>query len=257
LDKEFVMSDVQSSDVMDQASGLRYMFGNSTAPVHVLCCPSRPALTLPLVDALSRDLTHDGQTVLWVDEIALNDREQWPLPCAVKFDLSKSLEGHVALDQGVTKLSPSLWYGLSLHTHRMAQPALPLAERLTSSGIRFDTILVSAINGKPESFARYGAPLHMTAISGCAPEHLQQTLAWMQQAQARCTAATWRVILAGEAEPLTQAMDWLAQTAKAHLSQDVQVLGSVNPERLSAPLAGAWSGLPELTSVLKRHLLMN
>jgi phenylpropionate dioxygenase-like ring-hydroxylating dioxygenase large terminal subunit len=97
----------------------------------------------------------------------------------------------------------------------------------------------------------------MTAISGCAPEHLQQTLAWMQQAQARCTAATWRVILAGEAEQLTQAMDWLAQTAKAHLSQDVQVLGSVSPERLSAPLAGAWSGLPELTSVLKRHLLMN
>ena len=56
------MSDVQSSDVMDQASGLRYMFGNSTVPVHVLCCPSRAALTLPLVDALSRDLTHDGQT---------------------------------------------------------------------------------------------------------------------------------------------------------------------------------------------------
>jgi len=41
------------------------------------------------------------------------------------------------------------------------------------------------------------------------------------------------------------------------LSQEVQVLGTVNVERLSAPLAGAWTGLPELTEVLKRHLLTN
>ena len=107
------MNDEQSTDVIDQAAGLRYLFGNSIAPVHVLCCPARPALALPLVDALSRDLAQDGQTILWVDEIALNDREHWPLPCTVKFDLSKSLEGHIALGQGVTKLSPSLWYALS------------------------------------------------------------------------------------------------------------------------------------------------
>ena len=251
------MSDTQSLDAIDQAAGLRYLFGNSTAPVHVLCCPSRPALTLPLVDIISKELTHEGQTILWVDEIPLNDREHWPLPCTVKFDLSKSLESHVALDQGVTALGSSLWYGLSLHTHRITRPALPLAERLTNSGIRFDSILVSAATGKPESFARYGAQLHMTAISGCAPEQLQQTLAWMQQAQARCTAASWRVVLAGESEQLTHAIHWLAQTAKAYLSQEVQVLGTVNVERLNAPLAGAWTGLPELTEVLKRHLLTN
>jgi hypothetical protein len=251
------MSDTQSLDAIDQAAGLRYLFGNSTAPVHVLCCPSRPALSLPLVDAMSKELAHEGQTILWVDEIALNDREHWPLPCTVKFDLSKSLESHVALDQGVTALGSSLWYGLSLHTHRITRPALPLAERLISSGIRFDSILVSAATGKPESFARYGAQLHMTAISGCAPEQLQQTLAWMQQAQAKCTAASWRVVLAGESEQLTHAIHWLAQTVKAHLSQEVQVLGTVSVERLSAPLVGAWTGLPELTEVLKRHLLTN
>jgi malonyl CoA-acyl carrier protein transacylase len=132
-----------------------------------------------------------------------------------------------------------------------------LAERLISSGIRFDSILVSAATGKPESFARYGAQLHMTAISGCAQEQLQQTLAWMQQAQAKCTAASWRVVLAGESEQLTHAIHWLAQTAKAHLSQEVQVLGTLSVERLSASLVGAWTGLPELTEVLKRHLLTN
>ena len=102
------MSTASSLDVIDQATGLRYLFGNNTAPVHVLCCPARPALSLPLVNFLCKDLTKNGQTLMWVDEIGLNDREQWPLPCAVKFDLSKSLEGHVDLDQGVNALTPCL-----------------------------------------------------------------------------------------------------------------------------------------------------
>ena len=88
------MSATPSLDAVDQATGLRYLFGNATAPVHVLCCPSRPALTLPLADFLCKALVNQGQTMMWVDEIGLNDREQWPLPCPVKFDLSKSLEGH-------------------------------------------------------------------------------------------------------------------------------------------------------------------
>lgn len=251
------MNDEQSTDVIDQAAGLRYMFGNSTAPVHVLCCPARPALALPLVDALSRELAQDGQTILWVDEIALNDREHWPLPCTVKFDLSKSLEGHIALGQGVAKVSPSLWYALSLHTHRIAGPAETLAKRLSSGDIRFDSIVVSASTSYPETLARYGEQAHLTALSGCTAEQLQQTMAWMQQTQARCTAASWRVVLAGEAEQLAFATHWLSQTAKAHLSQEVQVLGSVNAARLNAPLAGAWTELPELTDVLKRHLLVN
>ena len=251
------MSAAQSSEVIDQAAGLRYLFGNTTAPVHVLCCPARPALILPLVDALSKDLTNDGQTILWIDEVAMNDREHWPLPCNVKFDLSKSIEGHVALDQVLTLLSPSRWYGLSLHTHRIARPVQPLAARLTSSNVRFDSIVVSAAANKPESFARYGAQIHFTAVSACSDDQLQQTITWMQQAQAKCTAASWGIVLAGDTDQLTQAQNWLAQTANAHLLRDVQVLGTVNNERLSAALAGAWTGLPELTATLKRHLLIN
>jgi hypothetical protein len=249
------MSTVPSIDVIDQATGLRYLFGNNTAPVHVMCCPARPALTLPLANFLCKDLSSNGQTIMWVDEIGLNDREQWPLPCPVKFDLSKSLEGHVTLDQGVNALSSSLWYGLSLHTHRIARATTPLSERLTSSGIRFDSIVVTATIGQPASFAYYGPQANFTVISACAPEELQQTLTWMQQVEARLTPASWRVILAGESEQLTQALEWFEQTSKAHLSQTVQLLGSVNAERLQSPLANAWSNLPELAKVLKRHLL--
>jgi hypothetical protein len=249
------MSATPSLDAVDQATGLRYLFGNATAPVHVLCCPSRPALTLPLADFLCKALVNQGQTMMWVDEIGLNDREQWPLPCPVKFDLSKSLEGHVALDQGVTALLPTLWYGLSLHTHRMTRFNSTLAERLASSGIQFDSILVSATNGHPESFAHYGTQAHFSLICDCSPNQLQQTLTWMQQVQARLTPASWRIILAGESESLTHALSWFEQISLAHLSQPVQVLGSIQPERLQAPLANAWSGLPELAEVLKRHLL--
>ena len=30
----------------DQADGLRELFGQSAPPVHVVCCPSRPAMAL-------------------------------------------------------------------------------------------------------------------------------------------------------------------------------------------------------------------
>ena len=110
------MDTAQTLDGKDQATGLRHLFGHAAAPVHVLHCPARPALSLPLAQGLGKDLAERGHTVMWVDEIGLTDRESWPLPCKVKFDLSKSLQNHVALDQGVTPLSSALWYGLSLHT---------------------------------------------------------------------------------------------------------------------------------------------
>jgi hypothetical protein len=75
----------------DQADGLRELFGQSPPPVHVVCCPTRPSLALSLVSELSQSLVALERTVMWVDEIDFANREQWPLPCKVKFDLSKTL----------------------------------------------------------------------------------------------------------------------------------------------------------------------
>ena len=136
----------------DQADGLRELFGQSPPPVHVVCCPSRPALALSLVNELSLGLMALERTVMWVDEIDFACRELVPLPCKVKFDLSKTLQGFVDLEQSVAPLQSSLWYGLSLHAARIQDSVQTLSDRLMRSGVEFDTIVVSTAALKAESF---------------------------------------------------------------------------------------------------------
>lgn len=250
------MDTAQTIDGKDQATGLRNLFGRNGTPVHVLHSPARPALSLPLAQALGMDLTERGHTVMWVDEVGLSERESWPLPCKVKFDLSKSLQGHVPLDQGVTPLSPTLWYGLSLHTARIGRPTLPLTERLAGSGIRFDTVIVSGGTDQTESLSHYGAPLHHTVITECDAASLQKTMGWMQKAQAQCPAASWSAVLVGSKARLASGNKWIEQTASAHLDQPVKLLGTVDGKTMSAPLTGAWTSSPDLIDLLMHHLLI-
>lgn len=250
------MDTAQTMDGKDQATGLRNLFGHNAAPVHVLHCPARPALSLPLVHGLSKDLAERGHTVIWIDEIAFADRESWPLPCKVKFDLSKTLQNHVALDQGVTPLSPTLWYGLSLHTARIAQPTTPLSQRLLGSGIRFDSVIVSGGAKQTEGLSHYGSPLHYTVITECDAPALQKTMGWMQLAQAQCPAASWSVVLAGSKARLASGTKWIEQTASVHLNQPVKLLGSVDAKLMTAPLTGAWTSTPDLTDLMMHHLLI-
>ena len=130
------MENVTSSGFKDQATGLRHLFASQTAsallPVHAVSCPERPALTLPLVYQLGRDLALRGHTAMWVDELRLSAREGWPLPCPVRFDLSKALRGHEPLAHAVTPLHKSLWYALAQQP-TPAQP--PLAQRWCLCGV--------------------------------------------------------------------------------------------------------------------------
>jgi hypothetical protein len=242
-------------DNKDQATGLRHLFGQPPTPVHVLHCPARPALCLPLAQVLSHQLADRGHTVLWVDELGMVERENWPLPCKVRFDLSKSLQGHVPLDQTVRPLSPTLWYGLSLHTARIAHAPAPLTERLQGSGVRFESVVVTAGPQKSEGLPHYGTPIHVSVITECDAGSLQKTLTWMQLAQAQGPVSSWSVVLAGSKARLNHGIHWIEHIAAAHLSQDVKLLSTVDTKVLAAPLAQAWLNSPDLTDLLLHHLL--
>lgn len=249
------MDTAPSIDNKDQATGLRHLFGQHKTPVHVLHCPARPALCLPLAQVLSHQLAERGHTVLWVDEVDMAEREAWPLPCKIRFDLSKSLQGHVPLEQSVSPLSQTLWYGLSLHTARIAHAPAPLTERLLGSGVRFESVVVSGGHHKVEGLPHYGPPIHLTVFTECDAASLQKTLTWMQLAQAQGPVGSWSVVLAGSKARLAHGVQWIEQIASAHLSQDVKLLCTVDTKVMAAPLAQAWLNAPDLTDLLLHHLL--
>jgi hypothetical protein len=241
----------------DQADGLRELFGQSPPPVHVVCCPSRPALALSLVSELSQGLIALERTVMWVDEIDFSHRELMPLPCKVKFDLSKTLQGFVDLDQSVAPLQSSLWYGLSLHTARIQDSVQTLSDRLMRSGVEFDTIIVSTAALKAESFKHYGARIHCTALTGCDAAELNQTFEWLAQTQDQTPVASWSLVLAGEAGTSENTVAWAEEKVKTNLGSNVKVLGQVDTSVANLPLNSAWHRWPELTAKLTNHLLIH
>ena len=241
----------------DQADGLRELFGQSPPPVHVVCCPSRPSLALSLVSELSQGLIALERTVMWVDEIDFAHRELMPLPCKVKFDLSKTLQGFVNLDQSVAPLQSSLWYGLSLHTGRIQDSVQTLSDRLMRSGVEFDTIIVSTAALKAESFKHYGARIHCTALTGCESAELNQTFEWLAQIQDQTPVASWSLVLAGESGTSENTVGWAEEKVRNSLGTHVKVLGHIDTPATELPLKGAWSRWPELSASLTNHLLIH
>ena len=254
---DMAMSSASATEANDQAAGLRQLFGPIEAPVHVLCCPARPALTLPLIESIGKEMIERQHTALWVDEIEFNEREQWPLPCKVKFDLSKTLLGHVDLDQTVSPLQAGFWYGLSLHTARIEAPTAPLTDRLNNSGVQFDTVMVASMAHKTESFAHYGSRVHCTALTHCNEASLRQALTWFQQSHAHSAVASFSVVLMGQPESFATAKAWLQTTAASELAHTPKVLGEIDKSVLDASLSAAWTRLPELCKTLASHLLVH
>jgi hypothetical protein len=241
----------------DQADGLRELFGQSPPPVHVVCCPSRPALALSLVSELSQGLIALERTVMWVDEIDFAHRELIPLPCKVKFDLSKTLQGFVDLEQSVAPLQSSLWYGLSLHTARIQDSVQTLSNRLMRSGVEFDTIIVSTAGLKAESFKHYGARIHCTALTGCEASELNQTFEWLAQTQDQTPVASWSLVLAGDTGTSENTVAWAEEKVKTNLGPHVKVLGHIDMPVAKLALNSGWNRWPELTAKLTNQLLIH
>jgi hypothetical protein len=241
----------------DQADGLRELFGQTPPPVHVLCCPSRPSLALSMASELSQALIELERTVMWVDEVDFAHREHWPLPCKVKFDLSKTLQGFIDLDQSVAPLQPTLWYGLSLHAAKIEESVQTLSDRLLRSGIEFDTVLVSTAALKAESFKHYGTRIHCTALTGCAPQELSQTFEWLAHTQDKTPVASWSLVLAGQAGSADNSVGWAEEKVRTSLGPNVKVLGHIETPVTQLPLNGAWSQLPKLAATLANHLLIH
>lgn len=226
---------MNSSTSFDQASGLRELFGAlqgsdtlAAVPlpkVMALLSPARPGLALPMAQLCSRQLQRLQMRHAWVDELDFDMREEWPMPCPVRFDLGQVLAGHVPLASALKAFDQQLgWYATA---RRLAQPpagAPSLSERLADSGVDFDWVMVSAHPQQRRPWQSYGAEVRPVILSEVTPQALEQSMAWAHHAsgQTRHLAfdqAVW-VLLGNQAGPLEQARaeidtQWRAWTGRA------------------------------------------
>jgi hypothetical protein len=248
----FKMNSTEAT-IRDQASGLRELFHAHTLPAHLLTCPTRPALVLPLAQMLCHALARH-HVVAWMDEMDLNAREQWPLPASLRFDLGQALEGHVDLAQAMHTIQPGLFYALSCKTRKIKSCERDLQQRLMSSGVAFDALVVAA---HPDSnVLRYSSCVHHLVVSGADSTSLEHTLQWMLKVkQTPTTQATWGMVMLGDQASMGAARHWLQQHAEPLLAQSIPVVAAAPAHTLSAALSQAWEGQTELMASLKQQVL--
>ena len=245
---------LSDTTLKDQASGLRRLFHTPALPTHLLTCPSRPALALPLAQKMAETLCASGHVVAWLEEIELNARENWPLPRPVRFDVGQALEGHVDLSEAMLAIHAGLFYGLSCKTRKTGDVKRPLQERLMKSGVAFDALWIAA---HPDAEPRRYAPsVRLTVISDSDQDSLEQTLRWMlNHQQQHGKPQSWGLILAGSEADRAQARSWLDVVAPPHLAQTVGIWGLMKPDAMHAPLEQAWMDADELITAMQQHVM--
>jgi len=248
------MMQTPNPEYKDQATGLRQLFGSSQMPVHLLTCPQRPALTLPLLQWICQDLSERGHNVAWLDEIDLREREDWPLPVPIRFDIGQALGGHVNLASAMRCVRPQLFYGFSHQTRKLTRTKENLQTRMKNSGVNFRTLVVAA---HPEvKPARYTQEAHHTVIVDAKTENLQLLMNWMIRIEASDKPpGSWHIVLASKNTGSETALNWLKEVSTTRLSKPVKLLGLAAPETVSIPLAQAWVGQLDLKEILIQHFL--
>jgi hypothetical protein len=246
-------------DAQDQASGLRKLFGdNLPPPVHALSCPSRPAIVLPLAQITAHALVQQGFSLAWIDELDLGNRQDWPLPCPVRFDLSQALMGHVPLAASLLPLNPQLWYALARRLERVPHHVYPsLIQRMQEKGLKLDKILLCLDPSSQRMLSLYHEQVHHTVISGGSAEEVSVARDWIVQMQSRQPASSWSIVWVGvkgkggRKSPTQTLVDDILQTTGQH----VKVLGQVPASLAQGALSNAWAQPQTLRDLWLQHIL--
>lgn len=246
-----------SSKRDDQAVGLRKMFTSDRPQIHVFACPTRPSAVLPLTQMFALDLASKGRRVLWVDEIDFPDREGWPLPAQVPFDLQHALEGDVSLDKAVVPVNSHFWYALA--RRKSSASSVTLSQRLARSGVEFDIAIVSARCKPEDSYLHYKPDVKMTLLAGVKATPLSRTLAWVQNVYLSTGVEVARVAFVGGASSGSGAQLWQdmrAQLLPAGQVQEPPV--SLIPDLpAKTSLAALWSKQTLFLEQLQRDIWNN
>ncbi len=247
--------------IEDQASGLRKLFnphggyGPGWPVLHAMVCPARPALSLPLTQALANAWAGQGYCLAWIDELDLPDRQRWPWPCRIRYDLSQAMADHVPLAAAMQSLDERLWYASARHMDALAgDRGWPLARRLSESGVAFDTAFISVNPHSARQWSCYGGAIHYTVVLGSARSDLEAALAWMTRVPAS-GVLSWRLLPAASSDLETGPLETFVRTAAVLLGQPVELIGPVQANWQTAELTEVLPAVDALSRVLLERLL--
>jgi hypothetical protein len=233
------MSSVNTPAGLDQADGLRTLFGDVSNRIICLACALDPDTVVHVGHRTAQALKNAGQRTLMIDEVPLSDRKTMSgFLYPTKYDLGQVFINSVALSKSLRQIEENLWYATSAklrHFFEERRAKLPnLDDRLKAIQLEFDYILFATNDPEFNILNFFGQSIHRILIASPEFESLSMAMNMLRQFSIyRSDMAIPVLILGGSEEEGQAAFEKLRHAAKEAMSIDLEMLGWIKAIKAS------------------------
>lgn len=225
------MSTVNTPAGLDQADGLRTLFGDISNRVICLACALDPDTIVHVGHGTAQALKNAGQRTLMIDETPLADRKTMSgFLYPTKYDLGQVFINSVSLNKSIRHIEENFWYATSTklrHLFEERRAKLPnLDERLKAINLELDYILFATSDPDFNIVNFLGTSIQRILIASPEFDSLSMAMNMLRQFSIYHSDIPIPVLILGGTEEEGQsAFEKLQHAAKQAMSIELEMLG--------------------------------
>jgi len=233
------MSAVNTPSGLDQADGLRSMFGDASNRVICLACALDPDTIIHVGHGTALALKNAGHRTLMIDEIPLADRRTMSgFLYPTKYDLGQVFINSVDLIKSLRQIDERFWYATSTklrHLFEERRVKLPnLDERLKAINLEFDYILFPTSDPEFNILNFLGHSVQKILVASPEYASLSRAMNMIRQFSIYALDKPVSVLILGGTEGEGQAaFDKIQHAAKEAMNVDLVMLGWIKAIKAS------------------------
>ena len=233
------MSAVNTPAGLDQADGLRSMFGGLPNQVICLACALDEDTIVHVGHGTAQALKNAGYRTLMIDEVPLSERKTMSgFLYPTKYDLGQVFSNSVSLNKSVRQVEENFWYATSSklrHLFEERRAKLPnLDERLKLMNLELDYILFATSDPEFNILNFFGTSIQKILVASPEFESLSKAMNMIRQFSIYSQDTPTSVLILGGTEEEGQtAFDKLQHAAKEAMGMDLSMLGWIKAIKAS------------------------
>jgi hypothetical protein len=226
------MNTASTASGVDQAAGLRDIFGSELCRVICIASTLDPDSTIHLGHGTAHNIKQLGHSVLLVDEVPLADRKTMSgFLYPVRYDLGQVFSNSIDLLRTIKQIDENFWYATSAKlrqeiTSRFAKYP-KLDERLVKHEINIDYVVFPTIDPQANLVAYFGSNIKRILVASTEEACLKRAMVMIRQmAELQLDEPLSVLIVGGHDEAAgAAAFEKLQDAAQRALEQDIESLG--------------------------------
>ena len=227
------MSAVNTPSGLDQADGLRSMFGDDKNQVICLACALDPDTVVHIGHGTAHALKNAGYQILMIDEVPLSERRTMSgFLYPTKYDLGQVFTNSVTLNKSIKQVEEKFWYATAAklrHAFEIRRAKMPnLDDRLKELHLEFDYILFPTNDPEFNIVNFFGKSVSRILIASPEFASLSRAMGMIRQFSLyNSEAPIPTLILSIEEDAAQTAFEKLQKAAQTAMGLELEMLGWV------------------------------